>query len=258
MRRFPHGTLLHGVIVMALVLSVSVAAQRGTELGRFTALTFALSIPHRQFLVLEPIPITMRLENRTNRGVLGHGVLEFSAGRVDLFIQPEGLTPYRVDQLSAVTELVGIKPAVIPPGAARQITEVLEVDLDKILPRPGQYQIQALLTGVNPGEVLQSNKVSLVLREPDALEHAAQAYIKSTPSASYFFTVLAEEQHLEEAAAAFNGTIFSDYAYLRLGENSAARRDHETARAYLTKVASRSGFPLAKRVAARLADLKEK
>lgn len=232
-----------------IALGAGLTAQNSQVLG-FEALTLTLTVPDRQFLVLEPIPVAMRLENRTGRNVVGHSVLEFASGRTTIMIQPEGGSAYRVEQLSVLSELVGVHPRVIRPGEAREITELLDVGLHEILPQPGRYRVQAFVAGIDPGDIVRSNVVTITLREPDAIEQAAQDYIRSTDSARYLFTGLAKDPlytHLQEVATLFGDTVFGDYASLRLGEIDAARGNDASARAYLLKVSKKRGFPLASR-----------
>src|SRR5688572_14532398 len=159
------------VVALAVVTGDSRAAsQERTDVGGFAELTLALAVPERTFLVLEPIPLTLRLENQTRRDTYGHSALQFSAGRVDIRIQPEGRDVYRVQQLSVTPELVGVRPIIFRPGEERQVTELLEVDLDKILPRPGRYSVQAVLMGTDSNQVVVSNVATIVLREPNATE----------------------------------------------------------------------------------------
>jgi hypothetical protein len=255
--RFTTLALAVGAVV---VLNATIRGQDQAGVG-FGSLTLRLTVPERQFLVLEPIPMTLRLENRTGRSVLGHSVLEFAAGRTTILIQPEGSKPYPVAQLSVTPEFVGVAPRVIRPGDSREITEVLAVNLDEVLPRPGQYRVQVSVAGVDPAEMVRSNVVSISLREPDGLEQAAQDFVRSTGSARYLLTGLSKEPlyaQLEEVAAAFGNTIYGAYAMLRLGEINASRGNEQMARAYLSKVASMRDFPLAPRAVEELTKLSGK
>ena len=248
-------------VAVALITGASRAgSQERTDVGSFRELTLSLTVAERTFLVLEPIPLTLRLANHTGRDAYGHPALQFSAGRVEIRIQPEGRGASRVQQLSVTPELVGVRPGIFRPGEAHQVTELLEVDLDKILPRPGRYSIQAVLTGTDSNDVVVSNVATIVLREPTATEHLAQDFIKGSGAARYFFTGLMDEQfslplRLEEVASGFAGSVFADYANLRLGEMNAARGNVDAARAHFARVATKSDFLLARRASAALKQL---
>ena len=249
------------VVALAFVTGESrVGSQERTDVGGFGELTLVLAVPERTFLVLEPIPLTLRLENQTRRDAYGHSALQFSAGRVEIRIQPQERDAYTVQQLSVTPELVGIRPKILRPGEAHQVMELLEVDLDRILPRPGQYSIQAVLMGADSTQSVVSNVATIVLREPNATEQLAQDFIKGSGAARYFFTGLADEQlllavRLEEIASGFAGSVFADYANLRLGEISAARGNVDAARGYLSRVATKLDFPLASRASETLKQL---
>ena len=239
---------------LAAVLFVSTAC---VSLGRFETLTLTATVPHREYLVLEPVPLTLTLENRTMRGVRGHLALELLARRIALKIQPEGLNPYRVDNLTSVVALVDIAGRIIKPGEKRELTEVLGFGLNQILPRPGRYAIHVVLHGIDRQDELTSNIVSIVVRQPDRLEREAHDQIQASGVARDIFTPRGQEElrpYLEEVAERFGDTPYGDYANLLLGEYHAVRRDVVTAQKYLSRIASKPEFPLAERAAKLLAE----
>jgi hypothetical protein len=242
-----------------LVLGLSAAASQDDASLGFEALTLAVAVPDRSFLVLEPIPITLRIENRTDRAVAGHMALEFSATRlIRLVIRPQGLEGYEVADLSLLSASTDFTPRTIRPGETRAVGELIHVGLDRILPRPGRYDVQVVLHGFAWEEEIRSNIVSLELREPTGLEQAAQAYIQSTGAAGHFFYGIADavqRAQVEEVATTFSGTAFADHANLALGDYSRVREDYDAARLYYSKVANKRDFPLADRAATALAEL---
>ena len=242
----------------ACVVAVLFVSTACASLGRFETLTLTASVPDREFLVLEPIPFNLELENRTGRGVRGHTALEFLARHVALDIQPEGSSPYRVDNLTSVVALVDIAGRIIKPGEKREVTEVLGFGLTQILPRPGRYAIHVVLHGIDRQDELTSNAVSIVVREPDRFEREAQDQIQSSGIARDIFTPRGLEErrpYLEEIAERFGDTPYGDYANLLLGEYHAVRRDVVSAQKYLSRIAGKPEFPLAERAAKLLAEL---
>jgi hypothetical protein len=254
------GWIAHGLVVIVAVLlgGLPVWGQTSTPLGSFGTLTLTIGIPDRQFLVLEPIPITLVLENSTTHGVQGHMALEFLARRIEVVIQPEGSEPYRIDDLTTGAALVDIPARIIKPGEKREVTEVLGLGLDQILPRPGRYAIHVVLNGLEAQSEVTSNPMSIHLREPDRFEREAYDFIVATGAARYFFTARVEDLLIaqrDEVAERFGATPYGDYANLLLGEYSASRRDAVNARKYLSRIAGKPEFPLAERAAKRLAGL---
>src|SRR5688572_30999898 len=130
------------VIVIVVLLTACCVAALGAQAGAgsvgFKSLTFTLSIPGRSFLLFEPVPLTITLENRTAQPVAAHAALNFSARAIEVLIQPEGLPAYRVEDLSSVTIRGQIRPLMLPPGYRRSSMEPLIVGLSKVLPTPGK------------------------------------------------------------------------------------------------------------------------
>lgn len=240
-----------------VVACVSLAAKDQQQIGNFGDLTLTLAIPDREFLVLEPIPMTISLENRTKLDISGHSVLEFSAGRTTLLVQADGGSWYRVEQLSPLLEFVGIQPRAIRSGEARRITEVFALDLGSALPRPGVYRVRVSLVGIDPKQTIESNVVSIRLREPSGVEEAAQQFIRATGAARYLLTCLDDPPVYPQLVdlMGFADTVFGDHATRCLGEIEMHRGNHRVARDYLSKVAARRDFPLAGLAAESLAKL---
>ena len=261
MIRGPNRRWITSLFLLITLVSSSVSGQPPASLGRFDTLTLTAAAPEREFLVLEPVPITLALENRTTRGVRGHLALEFFAQRVELVIQPDGAAPYGVDELSTRRGvLLDIQPRIIKPGERRELTQLFDLGLDEWLPRPGRYSVHAVLHGSSPREELRSNSVSIVVRGWDRFEREAYDYIleAGTGFARYIFTARAQADlrpQLEELAERFGQTLYGDYANLLLGEYHGANGDAVSARKYLSRIAGKREFPLAERAATRLSRL---
>lgn len=233
------------VLLSACLGPLSAQAQR-PSLG-FRSLTFTLSVPARTFLLLEPVPLTLTLENGTAEPVIAHAAVSFSDRAVAVLVQPEGLPAYRVDRLSPLGIRGRITSLTLPPGYRRVSTEPLMVSLQKVFPAAGKYLIQALLHDLNGNEI-RSNAVSIEVVQPVGLEQVAYRSILESGQADYFFAgadAASDPERYNEYetfSRIFQGTVYADYANLTLGQLNEARGQINTARAFFSSVTKRSEY----------------
>src|SRR5688572_3454327 len=134
---YRHGvaSVLVGVAVLIHTWVIaSPAPQAPLSQSGFTSLTFTLSIPARPFLLLEPVPLTLSLENRTREPIVGHTLLGFNQQHLEVLIHPSGLPVYPVEQLSSIVIRSGFSPVTLPPGYRQVSTEPLTVKLRQVFP----------------------------------------------------------------------------------------------------------------------------
>lgn len=223
------------------------SAQTPPPATAFRSLTLTLSVPARSFLLLEPVPLTITLENRTAEPVAAHAALSFSDGAVAVLVQPEGSPAYRVARLSPVAIYSRITPLTLPSGYKQASTEPLIVELPKVLPTPGKYAIQAILRNLN-GDEIRSNVVSIEVTQPAGQDQLAYLFLIDSFDANDFFigAGVAGKRELYDAYDAFartyQGTVYADYANLSLAQVHAARREIATARRFFSNVTTRSEF----------------
>lgn len=238
------------VAALAVLLNAwvgSSSAQAPPSSTGFQSLTLTLSIPARTFLLLEPVPLTLTLENRTAEPVVAHAALGFSDRAVELFVQPEGLPAYRVDRLSPVAIRGRITPLTLPPGYRRVSTEPLLVSLQKVFPAAGKYTIQAVLHDLK-GDEIRSNVASIEVLQPAGLEQVAYHSILESGHADFFFAgadAAGDAERYEEYetfARIFDGTVYADYANLSLGQLNEARGQIDTARKFFSSETKRSEY----------------
>lgn len=247
---YKHGRLSIFVVVAMLVIAFRTApswAQLSASSAGFRSLTFTLSVPSRSFLLFEPVPVTITLENRTPQPVAAHAALSFSARTVEVLIQPEGISAYRVEQLSPVTFRGQVRPLTLPPGFREASTEPLILNLQKILPTPGKYGIQAVLRNLDDQEIL-SNVVAIEVVQPVGLDQLAHQFLTDSGKVDFFFVgggVAGDPVRYDEYetfARIYQGTVYADYANLSLGQLHEARREIDTARTFFAKVTKRNEY----------------
>lgn len=264
------------VAIVALLTSVLMSVgwafpksgrqQDGEEkLLKFSELSLEMQTPKKEYALLEPIPITLTLSNRKAFPVAGHAVLDFSANVIQLYVSQGGGDPKRIDQLSParISLMHESKGARIKPGAVRQSTQLLTMDLNQYFPQPGVYQLQAILPDLDGEEEISSNKVTVKIVEPDSQSLAAYQYLVFTGKSSHFFTALmftdAEGEDIVKALTDnYGDSVYGGYADYLLGEYYFSRKKYDKAFDRLDKVVKREKFIFADKAKEYLAEIKEK
>lgn len=222
-------------------------AQAPLSQNRFTSLTLTLSIPARSFLLLEPVPLVLSLENRTREPIVGHTALGFNEWHLEVVIHPPDLPAYRVEQLSSIAIRIAVSPVTLPPGYRQVSTEPLTLKLGKVFPVPGKYGIQAVLHGLDGGQI-RSNIASIQVIQPAGLDRLAHRFLTDSGKADYFFDApgIASDDvvyvEYEMFARAYQGTPYGDYANLALGRLHEARKEVDIAREFFSNVTKRNEY----------------
>ena len=191
--------------------------------------------------------MTLTLENRTADSVVAHTALSFADRAVEVLIQPQGLSAYRVERLSPVAIRTRNTPETLPPGYRQVSTEPLIVELPKILPIHGKYAIQAVLRNLNDDEI-RSNVVTIEVTQPAGQDQLAYRFLIDSFDANSFFIgagVAANPKLYDEYQAfvrIYEGTVYADYANLSLGRLNEAKRQFDTARRFFANVTKRSEY----------------
>lgn len=223
----------------------------------FTKLTFELEAPKGSVLLLEPIPLTMKLSNQTQSGIFGHLGIGFVGPQVKLIVtKPSGAT-VETDQLSPIQVNGAFSQREISPGESREVTDVLSVNLDTLFNQPGDYQIQAAISGGAEWKELRSNPVTINLQKPVGLELTAFKFIQDSGGAGYFFTGLPlpkgdADAVLLEFVGKFSDTGYGSFANYAMGIRYLAKKNFAEARFFLEKVQTSPEFTFSKEVKEQL------
>jgi hypothetical protein len=228
-----------------------------TRAPSFSRLTLELATTKEGFVLREPIPLILTLGNKTQESIIGHKALGLSYNLIELFTLHNG-EKRKIENLSPLQKLVRVNPISIGPGERHQAKELLTLDLDKLFPRPGTYQIQAVLHDVSRKEQIQSNILTIYIHEPAGLDLLAYEYLKKNANPSNFFTGLelsGNEQGqkvLEGFVSNFSGTSYWDYAADMLAGFYFVKKEYEKAIELYAKVAAKTNFLFADNVLYRL------
>lgn len=257
---------LYVVALLSLFIGLQkvVATQDPQQLEAITNLTLEVNTTKTEFLRLEPLPLIISLSNQTEQPITGHTSLMFSENRIKVFIGSIGNELREVQELSSRTEFVKVSTKTFEPGEKYQSNQLLTLNLDKLFPTTGTYQIQTSLKASKGSDEIKSNILTVEITEPSAIDAQAMEFLKNSGKASDFFSgrgVVGRsnaEGKLKEFVDKFSGTAYGDYAVLLLGEVYFAKQDYKNAFVQLDKLKEKKNFALAEKVSLYLKEIKEK
>lgn len=262
--------ILLSIVPLALLagFSISNIAQEqdpSRQPLNFSNLSLEISIPNKKdFIKLEPIPITLTLSNKTDQAILGHGALKFSTNLVKVFVTPAGGKTQEVQELSPFPKEVSVNAKEIMPGESFQVKELLSLDLNKIFPDPVEYQLYALVLDPNSKRHVKSNSLTIQVVEPEGMDRQAFEYIQKNSKSAELLSgrYLSGNPHvqdvLEKFVLVFSKTAYGDYAAFMLGELYFTQEEYNKASEQFNKVAEKSDFVFADKAKKYLAEAKEK
>jgi len=228
----------------------------------FSKLSLKISVPKGEVFQSEPIPVTLELSNETGGPVTGHTALDFSLNHVKLFVRQGGGEMSEIKALSPSRERVIVRPREIAPGERHRSRQLLTLKLNEYFPRPGAYEIQAVLHAAGRKGQVRSNAAAVRVLPPEGPARLAFDFIERQPSAPYFFSALevsdddATLRMFEEFENSFGDTAYADYASLQLGKFYYFRKEYAKAREKLEKVVGKKGFAFGEEAAGYLSKVK--
>ena len=241
----------HLLLVAALlILAVHSPGRSAPSQGKFMDFTLTLATPQVRYVELQPIPLVITLKNETNETLMGHTVLDFSSGYLQVYVD-RGAGPQKIEELSVVQALVRTTSREFKPGEEVTTTESLNLKLDKIFSKHGTYKLQARLTSSDGKETISSKPIKVEIVQPEGMDAQALEFIRANDEPGYFFAgPLAMEkpeklQVLENFVAIFGETAYGNDASFRLGQVHAAKHEYQKARKLFEKLSKKSDYAFA-------------
>ena len=131
-------------LLVAIVLFVTVPQSPETRVSQadeFQQFTLTISTSKEKYAEFEPIPLTLKLKNETDKPLTGHKVLNFGTGYVQLYVD-RGEGEEKVRSVTPLIIDVYVKPNVFNPGDEVKNTEYLSFKLNELFPHPGNYRLR--------------------------------------------------------------------------------------------------------------------
>jgi len=233
---------------------------QNVEYRPFTDLSLKISVPGRAPLLLQPIPIVLKLNNQTNQPIMGPASVEFNRCRINLYVQKVGSDKREEILLSSYTPFVLFKDVPIPARTDYQAKEWLAVGLNKYFPDAGMYELQAVLTNADGSQQIQSNKIYLQIETPSGIDRDVYQLIKNSKSPDYFFDgggFKKVKDTLDDIAIRYPNSAYTQGANFMLGKANFYRKDYQKALKHLQKLENDSNFIHNEKVRKHLDEIRE-
>ena len=254
-------TVFAAAMMLITVSAGSQSAQRSAnDTPGFTELTLELDTHKQRFVQFEPIPIVMRISNKTTKDVVGHNALIFGTPYLNLFMIGEDGRKHRIPPPTSMTVCCGANPLPFEPGDSYSRAHLWIVSLGETFPQEGEYRIQVELSDLNSREKISSNVVKLKIDAPTGLDSEAVEFLKHNADISNFLNggFPTKQDTLKEFVARYGESVYGDYATFILAGRYLAAQEYDKALEHFTKLADKRDFFYADRVKEHLKVVKDK
>jgi hypothetical protein len=231
--------------------------------GRFSELTLTLSSTKANFVQLEPIPFIISLQNQTDKPIMGHKALDFSLNHVEVYTRNQQEETTRVPDLSLIRNLLVVHDNPILPDQGYSTTQLLELDLARVFPQTGTYQLKVVIGNANWSETVESNYITVNILAPQGIDRKAFDYIKKSSYAEFLYGAdvtndAKYRQELEQFASKFSESVYGNYATFLLAKYYFYSGQNEKAYERFDRLAKKPNFVYAEKVREYLTKLENK
>jgi len=225
----------------------------------FTDLTFEIAVAAETLVPLQPVPLVLKQSNRTNEPVLGYDSVTFSSP-IYFYVKKAGTNNWKqLEQLTALLKLVGHRNSEVLPGSNYESRQWLTLDLATYFPIPGAYELRARLYNEDGSQFIESNVVSIAIREPAGPDRAAYNFIRNSTFQDYLFSgaeFSKVKNTLERLTTLYPNSPYARNASFVLGENYFYGRNYPQALVNLLRLENDNDFIHAEKVRRYLAEIR--
>lgn len=243
--------------------------------GNFSDLTFQITTSKGPLLPLEPMPLTIRLANRTPQAILGHRVSAPDGNLFKIHVASQGKPFEEFPSMDSAWQplMMSQSRRVLEPGFEEVVRGFLcfaaKPD-DKagryLLPASGVYQVKATLTNLDRTVTIESNVLDVSVAVPQGEDIAAYGYLRAVPDRAFLIFSRPVERRegpvftgMQTFVDKFSTSRYAVYAYWRMGmafcRPGATDDDRRQAIAFLEKAAATKDFLFSDDVSAQLVQL---
>lgn len=228
----------------------------------FTALTLTLGVSKASFLHLEPLQISLKLTNDNNRPALGYNRIGFVATPLRLFITRVGTKEAKsIPRLNPVQAYIAYTNSIMLPHQVTETKDVLAVDLSTNFPGVGDYDIRMHMYDQDRKVSIESNLVTVSIREPSATNRAAYNLIMNSGMQDYLFSGAGFSQTKDTLAALASlpmGNPYARFATFSLGKNLFNNKRYAEAFPYMARLENFDDFAHSDAVRKYLIEIRQK
>lgn len=261
--------ILKILIVTFVLFSVAYSQQIKTDYKKklepskilpFTELTLELEVPTRALLQLQPISVVLKQRNRTNRPISGYDSIGFRGLPIYFYVEKaDTLVRSQITKLDLLSGLTGIIHSEVQPGADIEAKEWIALNLSKHFSEPGIYKIQAVLANATRDQYIESNTITIEIREPTGTDRLAYNLIKNSSFQDYLYSGAEFDRTkitLEGLNALYPNSPYARSASFVLGETYFHDRQFARALTNLLRLENDKGFIFAEKVRKYLTEIR--
>jgi hypothetical protein len=226
----------------------------------FTDLSFEINIPTQDHLRLQPIPLILKLSNRTNRSVLGYSSIGFGGYPLYLYVQKIGSeNKVLIQPLTTISGSSGVINSEVPAGVSYEAKELITIGLNKYFPERGTYELQAVLFNADRTQSIESNVSTIEIQEPSGINRNVYNLIKDSSFQDYLFSGVEFKKvknTLELITTRFPNSSYAKNSCYLLGEIYFYDKQYPKALNNLLRLENDSDFIFADKVKSYLAEIR--
>lgn len=151
-----------------------------------TMLTLEVSTVQNSYLQREPIPVNLKLSNRTTVPIKWNGFLHIGPD-INLVSRSETGVEVRWTGKTLNLDAPFMNTAIMQPNGTKEEKNIIDENLaEKLFPQPGRYQmkIEFIYSNYTYGqeqiETVASNPITIEITEPHGVNRKAYDYLKNT------------------------------------------------------------------------------
>ncbi len=218
-----------------------------------------LSGPNQDILALQPIPVRIKLSNRTSRPVFGYSSIALGKSPLSILAKKSSTDQSIALDTTAILTYTSNTNVEMLPGAVVEAREWLTLGLNKYFPEPGSYELQTVLANDDRTQYIESNTISIEIREPTGADRPAYNFIKNSSFQDYLFSGAEFNKvkgTLERLNTLHPNTPYARSASFVLGENYYYGRLYPQALVNLLRLEADNDFIFADKVRKYLAEIR--
>jgi len=220
---------------------------RPKEIATFADLTLQIATTTGEVLPMEPMQITITLSNSIGKPIAGHSIIDPGSGLLRIYVAKgnQSFEEFRSSDW-AFSDIIRVPDEVLNAGFSSTVSGYLfyahPANPDKerqgqyLFESPGIYRIKAILKDLKGQEQIQSNILSIKVKQPTGEDAAAYEYLKNLRNeqdkdvyygnfllTSYGRSIIPRTQKVldkkEEFISQFPNSRYARYIYYSLGDN---------------------------------------
>jgi hypothetical protein len=163
------------VLISSIVVAQTVTKQNQKIKDNFGKMTFEVELNKNKYVLLEPIYIKFKFSNQTKNPQPTYSPVFIQESKLRVSSDGEVV---EFNQLSSITNKPFRLNRIFQPGEVLISNEVISSAFAGVFfPKPGNYQIQFVLSSSDGNKTIESNTIDIVIEEPTGINKEAYDFM---------------------------------------------------------------------------------